>query len=184
MASGHAWCGFFVGFAYVEAAEQAGLSFSGKDRLHSVGKSRSYFHYRVYTQRSTRANIERWEALRSEHQSQGITRRYFTLRDSNGDRWARRRGLSHMVYADPNLLPIRAGDMVIFPTAGRGTKRNPARGHMGLVEPYDPSTCVLTTIEGNTSNRVRRKTYNLRKASTVATIDGFGRPALGDYTSD
>ena len=43
-------------------------------------------------------------------------------------------------------------------------------GHTGLVEKISGS--VITTIEGNTSNQVARRTYKLGSGS----IDGYGRP--------
>ena len=67
-------------------------------------------------------------------------------------------------------MPIRPGDTALFDW-----------GHLGLVESYDAASGRLTTIEGNTGNRVKRKVYDLSKASERAKFVGFGRPALGDF---
>jgi len=49
------------------------------------------------------------------------------------------------------------------------------------VERCDRRNQILTTIEGNTSSKVRRKTYDLKRRSIRAKLDGFARPALGDF---
>lgn len=43
-------------------------------------------------------------------------------------------------------------------------------GHTGIVEKVNGN--IITTIEGNTSNRVARKTYNVK----TTRIEGYGRP--------
>ncbi|MGE0712070.1 MAG: peptidoglycan-binding protein [Planctomycetota bacterium] len=175
MSTGYEWCGFFASFNYTQAARRLGLVWAGQHELHSVGKVRAFFLYRSYTQSWTRANLARWEATRSTHQRQGSTRRYMVFQSSAGQRWARSKGLTCEVYAGYGDLPIRAGDYVVW---SRGDN-----GHIGLVEAYDRGSGRLTTIEGNTSNSVRRKVYELSSASARATIDGFGRPAMGDFSA-
>jgi hypothetical protein len=182
MEPGAAWCGFFLEFAYTRAAQRYGRTFAGRRRLHSVGKVRSFFHYRNYTQRSTAARVQAWEALRGRHDHRGASRRTLTLRGSAGNRYATRRGLTHEVYDSYRDLPVRAGDAVLFTRADDGTKTNTARGHLALVESYERTTGVLTTIEGNSANRVRRRTYDLKRRSVRERISSFARPALGDFT--
>jgi hypothetical protein len=182
MPTGTAWCGYFLGFVYTDAARALGQEFSGRYRLHSVGKTRSYFNYRSYTKRATPENVRAWDALRNQHDLQGSARRYMTLRGSKGDRWATSRSLSHEVYASYRELPVRAGDSVLFASVRSDTKRGSGRGHLALVESYDGSSGRLVTIEGNSGDRVRRRTRTLN-ASSQSVVDGFGRPALGDFTS-
>lgn len=170
--TGVAWCGNFLAFNYTTAAKQASLTFSGQRRLHSVGKTRHYYLYRNYTQRATRAKVAEWEALRRAHQAQGSTRRFFVLRGSVGDRAAG--SLPHEVFATYETLPLRPGDTVIWSTGG-------GHGHLGMVERYDPVTGLLTTVEGNRRDRVGRYTYDLRSATIRRRIEGFGRPARGDF---
>lgn len=169
---GYAWCGHFASFCYTTAAEARRSSWAGQRMLHSVGKARAFFLYYVYTERATRANKARWEATRSAHRKAGSMRRYMTLQGSVGDRAAGSR--PHEVYARYQDLPLRPGDYVIWSRGG-------GNGHIGLVESYDRRSGRLTTIEGNTSNRVRRKTYDLSSASERRKLDGFGRPARGDF---
>ena len=66
---------------------------------------------------------------------------------------------------------IREGDTALF-----------SRGHVGLVESYDPTSGRLVTIEGNSiGEAVRRRTYNLNDPRDRAAFEGFGRPARGDF---
>jgi uncharacterized protein YraI len=170
--TGVAWCGNFLAWNYTQAAKQSSLSFSGQRRLHSVGKTRHYFLYRNYTVRATRAKVAEWEALRRAHQAQGSTRRYFTLRGSVGDRAAG--SLPHEVFGSYQSLPLRPGDTVIWSRGG-------GHGHLGMVERYDPVTGRLTTIEGNRRDRVGRYVYDLRSSTIRNRIEGFARPARGDF---
>lgn len=63
-----------------------------------------------------------------------------------------------------------AGDQVFF---GNGTSVN----HTGIVESVNGNT--ITTIEGNTSDMVARRTYSL----SDSYIKGFGRPYYSDGSS-
>ncbi|RMG16177.1 MAG: hypothetical protein D6731_06850 [Planctomycetota bacterium] len=175
MPVGGAWCGHFVAYCYAEAARRRGLRFAGRRRLHSAGKVRSFFLYRSFTRPDDPGRLARAASLRLRHERQGSPRRYLALQGSYGDRWATRRSLPHEVFADPTLLPLRAGDIVVFwrPGASRG------RGHLGLVASYRGT--VLTTIEGNAGHAVRRRRYDLSRPATLRTVDGFARPALGDF---
>jgi len=170
--TGVAWCGNFLAFNYTTAAQQAGKTFSGQQRLHSVGKTRHYYLYRNYTQRATSENLARWNALRRAHQAQGSTRRFMTLRGSAGDRAAG--SIPHEVHGSYAELPLRPGDTVIWGTGG-------GNGHLGMVETYDRSSGRLTTVEGNRRHRVGRYVYDLRSATERGKLEGFGRPALGDF---
>jgi len=116
----------------------------------------------------------------------GSGRQLFILdgTDTVGMQWtnggATQNGLPTERYT-PDNLPIRAGDVVIFDNGFRG-----GTGHIGLVESYrqDPDTghWILTTIEGNVDGgQINRHTYDLSDPAVAAEIDGFGRPALGDF---
>jgi len=168
MPLGGAWCGYFTGFNYSQAARESGGRFTGIHGFHSMQKARSFFQYRSYTNNSRSTN-ESLDRLREQHSTNGSTRRWMTLNGSGGQRHAESRSRPHEVY-EPSNLPIREGDTALF-----------SRGHVGLVESYDRSTGQLTTIEGNTSNRVRRRTYNLNDPADRAKFEGFGRPARGDF---
>lgn len=168
MPTGHHWCGFFTGFNYDEAARELGGSFRGINGFHSMQKARSFFEYRSYTDNSRSTN-QRLDSLREQHRAEGSTRRWMVLDGSGGHRHATTHNRPHEVY-EPSNLPIRAGDTALF-----------SRGHVGLVESYDRSTGQLTTIEGNTSNAVRRRTYDLNNPSDRAKFEGFGRPARSDF---
>lgn len=169
MSNGGEWCGYFTSFNYTQAARSNGVEFSGQARLHSFQKSRSYFLYRNYTNNSSSTN-QRNDELRTQHQGEGSARRFMTFRGSDGDRYASRRSLEHEVYDNPANLPIRPGDTALW-----------ERGHVGMVESYNRDTGILTTVEGNISNRVGRRTYDLNDPAVRAQFSGFGRPAAGDF---
>lgn len=170
MRVGGAWCGYFTGFNYSEAARASGGEFTGINGFHSMQKARSFFEYRSYTDNS-RATNEGLDRLREQHAANGSTRRWMTLAGSGGARHAAARQRPHEVF-EPSTLPIRAGDTALF-----------SHGHVGLVEGYDPTTGRLTTIEGNTSQQVRRREYDLNDPADRAKFEGFGRPARDDFTA-
>lgn len=63
----------------------------------------------------------------------------------------------------------KPGDQIFFSSTGK-------IDHTGIVESVNGNT--ITTIEGNTSDRVARRTYSL----TSSYIKGFGRPIFSDET--
>ena len=166
MRVGGKWCGYFTQFNYSEAAREAGGRWRGP--LHSWQKARSFFAYRSYTDNS-RATNDRLDNLQQTHEQQGSTRRFMVLEGSSGQSWAQRHDRPHEVF-ETNTLPIRAGDTALFNT-----------GHVGLVESYDRDTGMLTTVEGNTGDRVQRHTHDLSDPNVRRNFEGFGRPALGDF---
>jgi hypothetical protein len=164
---GGAWCGYFAGFNYDEAAKQAGGRFGtdARFKFHSMQKARAYFEYSNYT---TDKNDD---ALRDKQAGEGSTRRWMTLEGSHGQQHAVENHRPVEVYKNPSELPIRKGDTVLY-----------SFGHVGLVKDYDPKTGVLTTIEGNAGGgKVREFKHDLNDPKVRATIEGFGRPALGDF---
>lgn len=166
---GQAWCGFFTGFNYNEAAREAGGRFTENVRFHSMQKARAYFEYRNYTNNS-RAENQRLDALQARQTAEGSPRRWMVLSGSGGERHATSNGRPHEVY-EPNNLPIREGDTALF-----------SHGHVGMVESYDQRTGRLVTIEGNsTGGRVCRNEYNLNNPAHRARFEGFGRPARSDF---
>jgi hypothetical protein len=166
---GQAWCGFFTGFNYNEAAREAGGRFTENVRFHSMQKARSYFEYRNYTNNSRTENA-RLDALQERQTAEGSPRRWMVLSGSGGERHAAANGRPHEVY-EPNNLPIREGDTALF-----------SHGHVGMVESYDQRTGRLVTIEGNsTGGRVCRNEYDLNNPAHRARFEGFGRPARSDF---
>ncbi len=170
MPAGQEWCGHFTAFNYTTAAGAEGLHFAGQQRMHSYQKARSFFMYSNYTDNSAGTRAANAQ-LRTQQTEEGSARRYLTFPGSTGDRYAEAHHLPHEVINSPSELPIRAGDTVLF-----------SHGHVGLVEGYDPASGRLTTIEGNTNNRVQRHTYDLNDPAVRARFDGFGRPASGDFS--
>ncbi|MFO0728804.1 MAG: peptidoglycan-binding domain-containing protein [Myxococcota bacterium] len=169
MPPGGQWCGYFTGFNYAEAARESGGRFRENIRFHSMQKARSYFEYRNYTNNSPTEN-RRLDALRTQQEAEGSTRRWMVLSGSGGERHARENQRPYETF-EPNNLPIREGDTALF-----------SRGHVGLVESYDPTSGRLVTIEGNSiGEAVRRRTYNLNDPRDRAAFEGFGRPARGDF---
>jgi hypothetical protein len=94
-----------------------------------------------------------------------------TLPDSSGRVYAQRHKLPHEVFSSPKELPIRSGDTVLFGKPG----------HVAQVDNFDAATGKLTIIEGNWGNRVNTRTLDLSDPYVRGTIEGFGRPALGDF---
>jgi hypothetical protein len=169
MPVGGEWCGYFTGFAYAEAAREAGGRFPENIRFHSFQKARSFFEYRTFTDAS-RAENARQDGLLERHRGEGSTRQWMVLEGSGGQAHAERHGRPHTIHSVESL-PIRPGDTALF-----------SRGHVGMVEGYDPATGRLTTLEGNTDGgRVSRHTYDLSDPAVRARFEGFGRPALGDF---
>jgi hypothetical protein len=176
---GYEWCGFFAAFAHTQAG------FKYPEHYASYQKSRDFFMYRSYTDRSQRKNSE-LDQLRTKHQAQGSTRQYFMLQESPNRDYVRQQGSVFRHYnPDSNSfnwqnLPVAPGDIVLF-----------HHGHVGLVVDYDRTSGKLTTVEGNTSGTgpdgkhwtqaLVRKEYNLSQASDRKRFDGFGRPALDDF---
>jgi|GEM_PF-5828512 len=56
--------------------------------------------------------------------------------------------------------------------------------HTTLVERYDSDTKTIHTIEGNSGNRVRGKTYDLTDPAELSEIIYFARPSLATGRSD
>lgn len=76
----------------------------------------------------------------------------------------RRHLLPSVAYLEGALLARGArveraipGAIVAF--VGRGASDAGPGRHVGIVESYDPEADKITTIEGNTGNRVTRRTY-------------------------
>ena len=58
------------------------------------------------------------------------------------------------------------GDMIMFDWSNTRTEAD----HVGIVESFDPSTGVVTTIEGNSSDAVCRRTYDYQTACVLGYI--------------
>lgn len=177
---GYEWCGFFTAFAHSQAG------FKHPEHYASYQKARDFFMYRNYTDRSQNTNRE-LDLLRQKHQQQGSTRQYFMLEESNNHAYLKNQAPFFRHYsAEANTfqwqnLPIQAGDVALF-----------NHGHVGMVVSYNAQTGHLVTLEGNTSGKgpdgkqwsqaVVMKEYNLSQSSDRKRFDGFGRPALGDFS--
>lgn len=171
MAPGGAWCGYFATWNYTQAAKESGMRFTGTNGMHSMQKARSFFNYHSFT--SNKASTREGNAqLKQTHGEQGSQRRFMTLSGTPGDKWATARHLAHETYEHPSQLPIRPGDTVLFHTPG----------HVAQVEAYDAATGKLTVLEGNWGGKVNRRTVDLNNAHQRKALEGFGRPALGDFT--
>jgi hypothetical protein len=168
MGTGQEWCGFFTGYAYSRNG------FKEPEYMASGYKAQLFYLYRTMSGRDTDLSV---------HQAQGQTRHYFMLPESPSRGYIKENAklfpqfdLSANTYTWDNL-PVRAGDTILFEKGGR----TGIPDHVGIVESYDRATGRLTTIEGNVSNQVVHKTYDLRSAAVRRTISGFGRPAPGDF---
>lgn len=176
---GYEWCGFYAAFNLTQ------VGFKHAPSLASYQKSRDFFMYRDYTNKSAATN-QGLDDLRKQHQAQGSTRQYFMLSESPNAKYVKdySRYFSHYDAAANTFnfrnLPIQAGDIALF-----------HHGHIGMVHSYNPQTGKLVTLEGNTSGKgpdgktwsqaVVMKEYDLSKAADRKRFDGFGRPALGDF---
>ncbi|MGY1942693.1 CHAP domain-containing protein [Nocardia asiatica] len=76
----------------------------------------------------------------------------------------------HMGLAG-NIASAKAGDMIIFDWEGDGTP-----DHVGIVKSVDPNTGKITTIEGNSSDRLQSNTYDGNARSLVGVV----RPPSND----
>lgn len=99
---------------------------------------------------------------------------YWFMRSvANFERYAEERG----AWVHPSEIPVPAD---LFFLNGR-SRSDPGRGrHMGVVERVDMGRGVLTTIEGNVSNRCMRLKRSLRRVDAEAPrgITGYCRPRL------
>lgn len=90
---------------------------------------------------------------------------------TNGVDWFQKKGLFQ--HRSSGYIP-RSGDVIFFDFSSRNGSGMNAYGygadHVGYVESCDGTT--VYTIEGNTSNSVARRRYNINKASIV----GYGTP--------
>lgn len=176
---GYEWCGFFTAFAHTQAG------FKYPEHYASYQKAREFFIYRSYTDHSAGKN-QQLDGLRLQHQSQGSTRQYYMLQESDNHAYLQSNPklFSHYSAAANTFqwqnLPIQAGDVALF-----------NHGHVGMVVSYNAQTGHLVTVEGNTAGKgpdgkhwtqaVVMKEYNLSKSNDRKRFDGFGRPALGDF---
>lgn len=87
-----------------------------------------------------------------------------TASTSTGMTWFKKKGL----FKYKGKYTPKRGDIAYFKTG---------RSHVGIVEKVSGNT--LYTIEGNTSNKVARKTYSLSNA----TITGYGVPQYANLNS-
>src|SRR5215216_1133718 len=73
-------------------------------------------------------------------------------------------------YKSASSMP-KEGDLVVF-----------KHSHFGIVESVDSDLNTISTVEGNASNRIRRRSYS----RTNSDIDGYCRPAYmeDDMTKD
>lgn len=176
---GYEWCGFFTAFAHTQAG------FKYPEHYASYQKAREFFMYRSYTDHSAGKN-QQLDGLRLQHQSQGSTRQYYMLQESDNHAYLKNnpRLFAHYSPAANTFqwqnLPIQAGDVALF-----------NHGHVGMVVSYNAQTGKLVTVEGNTAGKgpdgkhwtqaVVMKEYNLSQSADRKRFDGFGRPALGDF---
>lgn len=179
MRTGGDWCGYFTAFNYNEAG-----GFDDSNYLASYQKALFFFNYRQYTDASDATNAE-YDQLQAQHQSEGSTRQFFVVEGSDPDYFTNRVNRFPNYNLEDNTfdyqsLPIRPGDTALW-----------QRGHVGMVESYDPSSGTLTTIEGNATGTgndgerayqsVVRNTYDLSDPEVRQEFTGFGRPALSDF---
>ncbi|WP_039800300.1 C40 family peptidase [Nocardia araoensis] len=70
----------------------------------------------------------------------------------------------HMGLA-ANISSAQKGDMIIFDWEGDGTP-----DHVGIVESVDPRTGQITTIEGNSGDRLKSNHYSMNTGSLVGVV--------------
>jgi len=188
---GSEWCGAFVGYAL----EQAG--FKHAPNIASRTKARDYFLYRDPHSKPGSDKNGELDELRANHEASGSGREFYILEDS--DSKTAKRAKTPGIYGekkydhydvdgnthDHSELPIRPGDVALY-----------NRGHVGIVQSYDPTTGVLVTLEGNAGggelpdgtvagqDALVRKTYDLTNEEDRKQFEGFGRPSASDFEAD
>lgn len=83
-------------------------------------------------------------------------------------------GRSYFVNAGKYYTVPKVGDVVYFYSSTKGRI-----GHTGIVTAVNAADKVITTIEGNSDNKVSAHTYNYSKLGGKNRVNGFGRP---DFT--
>lgn len=96
--------------------------------------------------------------------------------------WAWDNAGYHVTWSNPNYVPAiwndaksqgwaanisqaQPGDMIIFDWQGDGTP-----DHVGIVEAVDPNTGRIHTIEGNSSDQLRRNDYTMNNGALVGVV--------------
>ncbi|MBQ7567280.1 CHAP domain-containing protein [bacterium] len=77
--------------------------------------------------------------------------------------WASQQGLWE---GNGNGYAPQAGDAILFDWSHNGTAQ-----HIGVVTNYDPETGTIYTIEGNSSDSVAARTYNINSADVMGFIN-------------
>lgn len=75
------------------------------------------------------------------------------------------------IWEDANTAAIKRGDLIVF-----DWENNDFSDHIGIVESVENG--MVHTIEGNSGNEVRRRTYSLGDHN----IKGYAHPKYGTYT--
>ena len=70
-----------------------------------------------------------------------------------------------------NKFPPEPGDLIVLAGDATATDSSGAEGHTGIV--YQVSGTTVVTIEGNTSNKIAKRTYN--NYSTNQQVTGWGK---------
>lgn len=98
---------------------------------------------------------------------------------TNGVDWFLKRGLFQ--HRASGYVP-QSGDIIFFDFSSRNGSGARAYGygadHVGYVESCDGA--MVYTIEGNTSNSVARRRYNIHKASII----GYGTPVYNNFKGE
>lgn len=81
------------------------------------------------------------------------------------------------IWLEDGSITPQAGDVIVFNWDGTSQPNNGYSDHIGYVESV--SGCIITTIEGNSGEVVRRKTYRVGQAC----IRGYARPRYAQSSS-
>ena len=131
---GDDWCGMFAAANMFRAAafdKQLRVAFAHTDNVYD------YFHYTKTTSDRTPVSIwaeGQWWDLETYHSYRGLPRTFIEGPNAGSD--------------------IRPGDIVLIRHSGAKPAKSLA-DHIVMVESYDPTTGILTSIEGNVTSGVK-----------------------------
>jgi len=148
------WCGIFVAAHYASAGMDSDL----RAGFYHTDNVINFFTYNPDGRR-VHASIrdgEVWRGVRDYHQTRGSLRRWTdaaTIR-------------SALAGGNYGALDIRPGDVVLIDHTNNGSA-----DHITMVQSYDSSTGMLTTIEGNAAGTVVAGQDEAGNVSSTRRID-------------
>lgn len=159
--SGPPWCGMFVGYCYLKAGFKTAGTLPASQTTDGTSVPRKTMFM---------------SATRLMLYFKGAKRPFVEFPKKSGGPSTRD---ACKAWLDKNLAGFspRSGDIMLCHTGGKDYS------HVGMVAAYDPSTCLLTTYEGNYGNRAGAWQWDLTDPSETGfyRVSMLGRLGEDDF---